>query len=357
MKLAKIVLAGFFAVNGQRLSSTCENDNLVIDIPYPDEATAQLLYLQAGTCDQTNYGGSLTYDSANSVAKVSIPISSCGLKGELYGTPVTERSSFGLYRPTANITFGNTISGHDVIFRNMHIAAECGTRTSYTVEFNYDDIKSSDTEGCQEHDGVCVFPAYEDAVQFSIEEYTDDKFDTVINEDAGNMDLRAKLAGETIYLSLRASGMPDGYKFAVTECEVISGEGVDEQKFTLLNPGVAGGECKLDGIGLKASYDTVYDANYDEICNFNFQHILFLLNGHSGTSSFKLTCTAEVCDGNDADSKCNQAVLPCMEKEDEKKKYMCKSFRCDDGQECDLDNDAPVCVSTGPDPNTDTDSF
>merc|ERR1712226_1089666 len=101
------------------------------------------------------------------------------------------------------------------------------------------------------------------------------------------------------------------------------------------NPGVSGGSCELDAIGLKANYDTtVYDSNYAQSCNFNFQHVLFLLNGHyhSGTSSFTLSCTAEVCDGTDANSKCNQAVVPCIEEKDEKEKYMCKGFRCDNSQ-------------------------
>ena len=144
--------------------------------------------------------------------------------------------------------------------------------------------------------------------------------------------------------------MPDGYKFAVTECEVVTGEGADQQTFMLLNPGVSGGECKMDGIGLRASYDMVND-NYAESCNFNFQHVLFLLNGHdhSGTSSFKLSCTAEVCDATDPNSKCNQAVVPCMEGNDDKKKsYMCKGFRCDQQKECQVENDIPTCVSTGP---------
>ena len=71
-------------------------ENLVLEIPYPDENTAQLLTLEAGDCDATNYGGSLNW--ANDVATVTIPIDACNMRGTLYSTPTVARSTnYGLY--------------------------------------------------------------------------------------------------------------------------------------------------------------------------------------------------------------------------------------------------------------------
>jgi len=163
MKLALIAASIAATANSQALKvgATCVTtgvtENLVLEIPYPDERTAKLLSLEAGDCDATNYGGSLTW--AAGIATVKIPIDSCNMRGELYGTPVVARS-YGLYRPTATVTFGQRVGEMDVIFRSLPIAAECGKKTSYTVEFNYNNVTAADTEDCTIIDGVCVFPAY-----------------------------------------------------------------------------------------------------------------------------------------------------------------------------------------------------
>ena len=82
----KIGLLVFSVVSSQRLSSKCENDMLILEIPYPDQHTANLLYLQAGTCDENNYGGSFRYDDQSLIATLEIPIEECDLKDELYGS-------------------------------------------------------------------------------------------------------------------------------------------------------------------------------------------------------------------------------------------------------------------------------
>ena len=238
MKLIAIAVSVFSTVNSQQLKAKCGLGNLIVDIPYPDERTAKLLYLTAGTCNETNYAGSTIYDVTKSVFQITIPIEPCGLKNELYGTPVSgpvSRSTGGLYMPTANVTLGEKMGSMDVIFRNMVISAECGLKTSYIVGYNYSEIASSDKEGCHEVNGVCIFPAYESGVELEIKEYTDDTFTTVIDD--SNQDLRHKLAGQTIYLSMRGS-VPDGYKHAVSDCSIVTGTGA---KFMLMEPGAATG--------------------------------------------------------------------------------------------------------------------
>ena len=117
--------------------------------------------------------------------------------------------------------------------------------------YQYTDIASSDKENCHEVDGVCVFPAYEKNVVLEIKEYTDDTFTTVIDD--SNQDLRKTIAGQTIYLSMRGS-IPDGYKYAVTDCSIVTETG---SRFLLMEPGATGGSCGLDSIGMNAFYRVV----------------------------------------------------------------------------------------------------
>ena len=66
------------------------------------------------------------------------------MREDLYEIPITSKLEAnanstlvrnGLYLPTANITFGHSVYGVDFVFKNMLIAAECGMKTSYEVEF------------------------------------------------------------------------------------------------------------------------------------------------------------------------------------------------------------------------------
>jgi len=334
MKLAFIAasIAATANIQALELGATCQTgtrpdgtdavENLVIKIPYPDERTAKLLSLEAGDCDVNNYGGSMTW--AAGVATLLIPIDACAMRGELYGTPVVARS-YGLYRPTATVTFGHKMGDVDVVFRTLPIAAECGKKTSYTVEFNYNNVTSADTEGCTIVDGVCVFPAYGDDAKFEIKEYTDDNFNVEVNENT-----RARMAGNPIHLSMRVTGLADEAKFAVTSCKIVDGD----KELVLLNPGAESNpSCELNEIGLSAKYEL---SNGDFV--FNFQHILFLLRKtqQESTSTFSLQCSVEICEKTDASSKCNQAAAVCSGSAVEKQSYMCSGL-CGNSDECSVD--------------------
>merc|ERR1712167_285138 len=98
--------------------------------------------------------------------------------------------------------------------------------------------------------------------------------------------------------------------------------------------------CGVDGLGFSAAYDTNG--------NFNFQHILFLLNqaNHTGFSSFQLECSVEICKKNDANSLCNRAAPVCMATVEEKKSYKCNGYPCTEAAEvCGVDDatSSPVC--------------
>ena len=265
------------APTGPQLDAKCLLENsiekLVIEIPYPEAQKANILYLEAGSCDATNYissGGNMT-TSDNNVVTISIPIDACDIRGVVYQTPTVARS-YGLIKPTATVTFGQNIGGMDVIFRKLPIAAECGTRTSYTVKFDYKDVTQVDADGCTIVDDVCVFPAYGDEAKFVIKEYTNSDFDVEVDDtNIDETDNRASVAGEEIFLSMQVTDMPADLKFAVTECKVTDGA----KSLILLNPGadasaVPPPSCKIDEIGLSGTYE-----GFEK---FNFQHILFLLD-------------------------------------------------------------------------------
>jgi len=322
MKLALIAASIAATANSQapKLGATCQTgtdgvEKLVIEIPYPDERTAKLLSLEAGDCDVNNYGGSMTW--AAGVATLLIPIDDCAMRDELYGTPVVAKRSYGLYRPTATVTFGHKMDDLDVVFRSLPIAAECGMKTSYTVKFDYNNVTSADTEGCTIVNGVCVFPAYGDDAKFEIKEYTDDNFNVEVDNDT-----RARYAGNPIHLSMQVTGLADEAKFAITECKIVDGD----KELVLLNPGAESNpSCGINEIGLSAKYEL---SNGKFV--FNFQHTLFLLRKtqQEDTSTFSLQCTVEICEKTDASSKCNQAVIPCMETAAETKAYFCTGFDC-----------------------------
>ena len=244
-----------------KLHSTCVDDNLILTIPYPSEITKDdVLKFSAGDCVQwgeESDGFDFNYDNDLKAANLTVPIQFCNLKKDLYETPITTRAA-SFYRPTANVTFGREINGQELIFRSMPIAAECGEKTTYKVQFNYNGIESTDKEECEEIDGACVFPAYDDEYVFSMSEFESDKYENVATDET-----RAKFAGEMVYLQISSNILT---KFAVADCTIK----MDEERFPLFEPASDGGSCKLDALNLNAEFKDG---------NFNFQHRLFLQDG------------------------------------------------------------------------------
>ena len=230
MNFLAIVVFFILTVNSSKLNSECKGDssspNFVIEIPHPDEKTANLLHLHSGSCDQTNFkqfGGSSVYHVDSSTIEITIPILACDLKNSVYGFPVTSKpgsmdNDFGLYMPKANITIGNMLNGREIVFKNVLVTAECGVKTTYRVGFEYIEVTTAEgPDNCQKIDGKCVFPSFDESVVFEIKEYTDNNFLTKVTSEN-----RAKIAGQPVYFSLRATSINDDYKFAVTDCSVVT---------------------------------------------------------------------------------------------------------------------------------------
>lgn len=103
------------------------------------------------------------------------------MKNTTYGA-ATSRSggtALGLYRPEADVTFGSMIAGQEIVLRKMKIAAECGTPSSFKIEFSYEGIETAsaddfDTAGCTMVNDTCVMPSYDVPFTFELLEFTDD---------------------------------------------------------------------------------------------------------------------------------------------------------------------------------------
>ena len=56
IKLPWLTILTCFQVKSQnphKVTSSCDDTNLIVNIPHPDKNTANLLHLQAGNCDET----------------------------------------------------------------------------------------------------------------------------------------------------------------------------------------------------------------------------------------------------------------------------------------------------------------
>ena len=258
MKLLAIVLCLVLTTNCKDLNGECKGDRsapvLVIEVPYPDAKSANLLHLQAGSCDETSFeqfGGTLVFNEVDSIVELTIPIFECEIRGP---------QDFGLYHAKANVTLGASLNGLDIVFRNVYVVAECGDQTTYEVGFEYQNINPHEqNQNCQKIDGNCVYPSFENNTVLEIKEYTDKNFTAEVTPEN-----RAKIAGEIIYLSLRATSINQNHKFAVTQCSIVIPDGT---RINLIAPGAdTSPTCSMNSIGLAAWYDGDH---------FNFQHILF----------------------------------------------------------------------------------
>ena len=98
-----------------------DDENLVLNIPYPPEVHNEILNFSAGSCTSNweevkQNGGSKIYDQQNQRLVVTFPIEFCNLKTDLYDEPVPSR--MGIYRNKLKLEFGTTESLKKNIFKN-----------------------------------------------------------------------------------------------------------------------------------------------------------------------------------------------------------------------------------------------
>ena len=232
------------------LSTYCENDNLVVKIPYSDENLSDLLSLKAGECDETNYNGTSVFYESLSLIEILIPIKSCKLdKNSRYGSPRLKRTkrSLGLYQASATISIGKKFENDLVIsMKTIEVVAECGKKTSFDINYKYTGEYDLNPDKIDHETGI-LSPSYEDDVVLKIEEYTNSSYtEKVVNQ-------TKYVAGDNIFLSMSAENIYDGYKFAVLKCYIID---PNNNEFLLINPSAdLNPTCELPGIDFTATYD------------------------------------------------------------------------------------------------------
>lgn len=265
----------------------------MIDIPYANERTSNLLKFTAGGCQGSGAGGgaashSYNYDSAAQKGVLEINIADCGLSDTLYPTPYTTRTD-SYYMAVANVTLGVNDNGHDLIFYNALLGAECGEQLDYTVTFDYaQKITTFNQTGCQYGpNGECILPAFEH-YNFTITEFTDATYGT-----AADVNTRQTQANELIYIQIEGVDLPTNKKFAVKKCDFKDPS--NSQVYSMFNPG--NNECDNDYVDLEWAWST--DAH-----QLNIQHRLFLLE-QGDQDSYQLECELKVCDKDDSSSDCN----------------------------------------------------
>jgi hypothetical protein len=324
MKLAVSIAASlFFFKNGvsTKLNTNCVGDNLVITVPAESSSMSNVLKLAAGTCTHQNIPdgieNAVSYDNSTKAINVKIPITACDMKKDLYNQTVLKASN-SLFRPTANITFGSTFNNLEMIFMDLHIAAECGMKTIYPVDFVYNIDSGEADSDCTMIGDVCVFPGHEESVKFKFQEYTSEDYDTVVTNKT-----QAQKPGERIYLELSAENIPEHYDFAVTMCKIID---TNTREHELFNP--AEGNCKLDEIELKTNYTSD---------SFQMSHILFLIDNPKKVS-YTMRCQVELCDKDNEDSRCKKAVEACSPV----KTCVCSNGTAVTGDSC-TRNNANIC--------------
>ena len=91
-----------------------------------------MINLEAGDCDENNYGGSTVHDLNSSTLNIYIPIDNCNLDNIRYDSPKSNRKrrSAGLFQASARVTLAEIYdNGLIIAAKTWEISAECGKET------------------------------------------------------------------------------------------------------------------------------------------------------------------------------------------------------------------------------------
>lgn len=327
-------------------SSKCTDDGFVeITIPYANEATSELLSAVAGDPQTgcTVRGPSsekhtYNFDSDNNQAVLRLNIDGCGLRAIYDESELRARNEY--YMAAANVTIGvhDENNDRDLIFYNAFLGAECGSKTDYTVRFDYaQKIQKHEETECSNHtpDGQCIVAAYEN-YNFVFREYNNN-YESLVEDGAVHM------ANQMIYLQIEAMDLPATKKFAVKKCDFIDTITNDDgttsteryQMFSALE-----GSCANQYIDLAFGYD--FDGSQtDNQMSSQISHRLFLLT-RGDQDSYELECDVKVCDKSDLSSDCNEWSA-CSEST--ASSYMCEGVTCEADHACEISGTTASCVS------------
>lgn len=335
MKVVSGLLASLKLAAAGTHSSSCDDGKLIINIPYDNEAGSELIGFTSHDCSESSDSSLWSYAWSDNTATLMLDIDGCNLAASLYDNPKTTRTDNQFYIAVAQVLIGATDGDDTLVFYNRTLGAECSTvQYDFIVEFDYaTQIQYPGVDGCQDvidpdtGHTECVFPAWHETFEFTLEEYTSSDFDTLVTE-------KHHVANQMVHLKLSSSNMHDDKKFAVKKCTVVDN---DVEIYTIFSP--AEGKCSNRIVGL----DWGYAYEYDSMCA-TIEHRLFLLS-EGDRSSYKLRCEVKVCDKDDVDSECNEWAS-CLEPNDQED-FVC--YEACNGASCSVtaDSHASCSGSTG----------
>lgn len=189
-------------VNSSEIYSFCDETEIIINVPFPGDKTAELVDLVTGSCEQNSDGIRTTQYHENSTFSLVIQMDSCdlGKTEKTYESPISKRSkrSTGLFQVKIDFLLAEQlINGMLAEIKNYSMIAECGKKIDdFEVKFDFSDVKT-ELEDC---DGPCVIPGYDNDVKFAVEEYTDNSYSSLV--EPGN---ERRISGEYVYLSIKAT--------------------------------------------------------------------------------------------------------------------------------------------------------
>lgn len=263
----------------------CDDETINFRIEIPKEQST-ILRMKAGNCIENDGHSTTTYDDETGELTLSLPYEKCELKVYDHDQKYTERTGYHYFSTTIEVTFGN--KANDVFnfeFQKIILAAQCGTKTKYEVEFDY--AVNRGPEECQSnaqlHAGACVFFGPDNIANFKLVEYADNTF----TEKATDV-TKQTVSGNEIHLGIVANDIPRDYMWAVEACWIDTSKG----RYDLINLVEGGGaqKCQNSFVELDAWYP---DPSTEP--QFRMKHILFMLSDDDTTSSYKLRCDIRLC--------------------------------------------------------------
>lgn len=292
----KLIFSAFAALVGtstaveQAIDATCVSTNtrgtLTLKIAYThNDPASEILSLSAGSCTSP---GDATFSQTATHAIVEIDIAKCELDKEIYENRLrTFNLRAGYFTTEATVELGrkNPDDGTLYSLYKATIKTECGTETKYQAVFDYGSVShmtSSDE----------LRPGTYNKMTFTINEYTDDTFSTVVTNAPAK-----RLAGEKIYLRVAESSSNPHYKFVVPQCTMTN----NEQSTALSLFKHDEHRCGNDFLELVLNAQRY---------TFDITHTVAVF-GNGSESTYKLTCDVLLCEDDDTAGLCGSVATNC----------------------------------------------
>lgn len=131
--------------------------------------------------------------------------------------------------------------GFDMILHTTNLAVQCSTQRDFILEYHYQVEDRVCEVGEREIDGVCVWWGQDEA-EFEINRYTDSSYVQTYDDETAE-----EVAGEMIYLGIKAIRVPSNTQWGVENCFIIESETSGSlQEHLLIDPSGTGCFCRIE---------------------------------------------------------------------------------------------------------------